>query len=406
MEKKTIQELKQLAWQGEAEQAGWFEEISNYIFTHPEIGDGEFESAAYLTKQMKELGFQVTWPYMGLSTAFRCEYGDEEGPAIGFLAEYDALRGYGPNHDEMAHACGHNWIAASTFAACAALKAVKPYWKGKIVYIGTPAEENFGRKVDMAQMGAFADLTAVFQMHLSHDTVVDTVALAMTDFVFDFKGVAAHASSHPQRGVNALDAGMLTMAGINALRQHLEPDVRIHAVFADGGKSPNVVPEHASLAIYVRAGQKDYLEEVIQKVINCAKGAELMTGAEFSYIRAKNTYYDIRQYPELNKKMKINLASLGITEWVAGDCYHSGSTDIGNVSYSCPTCYCTLGTGHISSASAHEEEYLLIVNSPESYRLLHIAAKAMAATALDVIAETAKSRINDSVKYSSAMQRI
>lgn len=65
---------------------------------------------------------------------------------------------------------------------------------------------------------------------------------------------------------------MLTMAGINALRQHLEPDVRIHAVFADGGKSPNVVPEHASLAIYVRAGQKDYLEEVIQRERNFGRG--------------------------------------------------------------------------------------------------------------------------------------
>lgn len=380
-------ELKKLAWQGEAEQAEWFEEICDYIFRHPEIGNEEYQSSAYLAGQMKKLGFEVTYPYLGLETAFRCEYGDEEGPVIGFLAEYDALKGYGPNHDEMAHACGHNWIAASTFAACAALKSIKSHWKGKIVYIGTPAEENFGRKVDMAQMGAFDDMTAVFQMHLNHDTVVDTVSLAMTDFIFEFKGVAAHASSHPQRGINALDACTLTMAGINALRQHLESDVRIHAVITDGGKSPNVVPEHAAMAVYVRAGQKDDLEAVIEKVINCARGAELMTGAGFSYKRAQNTYYDIKPYPELSEKMKVNLAALGITDWIPGDRYHSGSTDIGNVSYSCPTCYCTIGTGHISPASVHEEEYLRIVNSPEGYRLLHIAARAMAATALDVICE-------------------
>lgn len=383
---KTV-DLKKLAWQGEEEQAQWFEEICDYIFNHPEIGNEEYQSSAYLVEQMKKLGFAVTYPYLGLETAFRCEYGDDEGPVIGFLAEYDALKGYGPGHDEMAHACGHNWIAASTFAACAALKRTKTHWKGKIVYIGTPAEENFGRKVDMAQLGAFDDMTAVFQMHLSHDTVVDTVALAMTDFIFAFKGVAAHASSHPQRGVNALDACTLTMAGINALRQHLESDVRIHAVITDGGKSPNVVPEHAAMAVYVRAGQKDYLEEVIEKVINCARGAELMTGAEFTYTRAQNTYYDIKPYPELAEKMKANLKTLGITDWIPGDRYHSGSTDIGNVSYSCPTCYCTLGTGHMSSANVHEEEYLEIVNSPEAYRLLHIAARAMAATALDVICE-------------------
>ena len=382
-----IQELKELAWQGEDAQAAWFEEICDYIFKHPEIGNEEYLSSAYLTEQMKKLGFKVTYPYMGLETAFRCEYGDEDGPAIGFLAEYDALKGYGPNHDEMAHACGHNWIAASTFAACAALKSIKPHWKGRIVYIGTPAEENFGRKVDMAEMGVFDDLAAVFQMHLSHDTVVDTVALAMTDFIFNFEGVAAHASSHPQRGVNALDACTLTMAGINALRQHLESDVRIHAIITDGGKSPNIVPEHAQMAVYVRAGQKDYLEEVIEKVLNCARGAELMTGAGFSYTRAQNTFYDIKPYPLLAGKMKENLKLLGISDWTPGDRYHSGSTDIGNVSYCCPTCYCTIGTGHISAASAHEDEYLKVVNSKEGYQLLHIAAKAMAATALDVISE-------------------
>ena len=387
MEAKRIQELKEMAWQGEDAGAAWFEEISDYIFNHPEIGDEEYLSSAYLAGEMEKLGFKVTCPYMGLKTAFRCEYGDEEGPAIGFLAEYDALRGYGSDHNEMAHACGHNWIAASTFAACAALKSMKTEWKGKIVYIGTPAEESYGRKVDLAEMGVFDDLAAVFQMHLAHDTVVDTVALAMTDFIFNFEGVAAHASSHPQKGINALDACTLTMAGINALRQHLESDVRIHAIITDGGKSPNIVPEHARMAVYVRAGQKDYLEEVIEKVINCARGAELMTGARFSYTRAENTFHDIKPAPELAARMKANLKALGISGWIPGDRYHSGSTDIGNVSYRCPTCYCTIGTGHISGADCHEDAYLKVVNSEGSYRLLHIAAKAMAATALDVIVE-------------------
>jgi amidohydrolase len=378
-------DLKKAAWQAEDADAKWFEEISEYIFAHPELGDEEYESSAYLVEQMKKLGFQVTYPYLGIPTAFRCEYGDEDGPAVGFLAEYDALKGYGEDHAQLAHACGHNWIAASTFAACAALKAVKPYWKGKIVYIGTPAEENIGRKVDMADKGAFDGLSAAFQMHLDHDNMVDTVALAMTDFIFEFQGKAAHASGHPQCGINALEACNLTMAGINALRQHLESDVRIHYTVVDGGKSPNVVPDHASMAVYVRAGQKDYLEEVIERVLNCARGAELMTGAKFSCRRAQNTYYDMKRDEKLNARMKENLKALGIEDLKDGDRYHCGSSDIGNVSYHCPTCYCKLGTGAFSDANIHEEAYLDVACSKEAHRLLHIAAKAMAACALDVI---------------------
>lgn len=378
------EKIKELLWKAEEEAAELAEQISTCIFMHPEKGDQEYFSSRYLTDEIAKLGFKVTYPYMGMDTAFRCELGDEDGPAVGFLAEYDALPGYGEHHDQMAHACGHNWIAASTFAACAALAKIKDQFHGKIVYIGTPAEETKGRKVDMAKKGAFDDLKAVFQMHLNHETMVDTVTLAMVDFLFEFKGVAAHAASNAQNGVNALEACNLTMAGINALRQHLEPDVRVHYIVSSGGGAPNIVPEYASMEIYVRAGQKDYLETVIERVLNCARGAELMTGASFSYKRAENTYYDIRQNEKLNEMMKEKLKELGITDIAAGDRYHAGSSDIGNVSYACPTCYCELGTKSVSPAFLHEEAYLQVADSEEAHRLLHIAAKAMAGAALEI----------------------
>lgn len=361
------------------------EEISDYIFNHPEIGDAEYASSKYLVKVLREQGFEVEYPYMGFATAFRAEYGDGDGPKVCFMAEYDALRGYGESHDEMAHACGHNWIAASSVMAAVTLKGVKEHFKGKIVVIGTPAEENFGRKVDMAAAGVFDDFDACFEMHLDTYNCLDTKALAMTDFIFEFDGKAAHAAGRPAEGINALDGCNLTIAGINALRQHLEPDVRIHYVYVDGGKSPNVVPEHASLAVYVRAGQKDYLEEVIEKVLNCGRGAELMTGAKFSYTRAQNTFYDIKHNEALDDLMRKNLADLGIQEFIPGDIYHSGSTDVGNVTYHCPVCYVHLGLSAVTNAGCHEEAFLPHVNSAESNRLLHIAAKAMALTALDVI---------------------
>ena len=379
-EKARIYEL-------EDQKKDWFEEISHEIFTHPELGDREFYCSSYLAEQMKKAGFQVTFPYLDLPTAFRCEYGDEEGPVIAFPAEYDALPGYGEEKDQNGHACGHNWIAASTFAAAVSLKEYKDRYgfRGKIVDLGTPAEETTSRKITLIERGAFQDINAVFQMHLGERHRLDSAALAMTILWFDFYGKAAHASGNPENGINALDACNLTFAGINALRQHLKSTTRIHGVIRDGGKAPNIVPDHTRMEVYVRAARKDYLEEVIRKVENCARGAGLMTGARVDITRDAYTTYDIRNNPLLVSLLRENLKDFHIEPENAEDPYAGvGSTDIGNVSYEVPTCYTYLGTGEFSPARTHDADFLLVADSDYAHKLLHIGAKAMAASALDL----------------------
>ncbi len=383
------EQLKQQVKKAEDEIASLAEKVSDEIFKHPELSDKEYFSSKYLASLMEKMGFAVTYPYLGIETAFRCVYGDDDGPKVGFLAEYDALPGYGVSGDEVAHACGHNWIAASTVAASLALKKLKDEvgFKGQIILIGTPGEELYGRKVNMAKMGAFDDLNAVFQMHLDKVSSVDTKTLAITDFLFEFFGKASHASQNPELGINALDACNLTFAGINALRQQLPSETRIHAIYKDGGQSPNIIPSHASMHIFIRAGNVERLEKVVERVLNIGRGAELMTGTIFKYTRAENTYSDLKRDAKLDAYMKANLEDLGITKLTPGDLYHAVSSDIGNVSYCCPTCYCTLGTANLTSARIHEKEFLKIVNSQGAYRLLHIAAKAMAMSAIDVYLE-------------------
>ena len=382
-----LTEIKKLAFEAEDKIARAAENVSSFVFNHPEIGGEEYVSAKFLAEQAEKMGFCVTMPYCGMDTAFRCEFGDDTGPKVAFLAEYDALPGYenSPDGSGLAHACGHNWIAASTFAAVAALKELKPWFKGKIVWIGTPAEENLGAKVTMAQKGAFDDIDAAFQFHLARENSVDCKSLAMCDFIYTFTGKATHAASSPQEGINALDACNLTFAGINALRQHLTSDVRLHGIIREGGSACNIVPDHCVMHYYVRAADKDYLEEVIERVHNCARGAALMTGCSLKIERAENTYYDTRQDPRLRKLMTENLKALGITELSPGDVFKTGSTDIGNVSYACPTSYCYLSTAAVSSADTHNKEYVEVVDSDYAHGLIHLAGKAMAATALDVL---------------------
>lgn len=383
----NLNELKELLYQEEDRLASYGEMISKEIFDHPELGDQEFYSCEFLTNEMKKLGFSVEMPYCGVPTAFRCEYGDEDGLKVAFIAEYDALPGYGPNHDQNGHACGHNWIAASTLLAAASLQKIKEHFKGKIVFIGTPAEETVGRKIDITRAGGFDDIDAVFQIHLGEYNAVDSVALACTDVTFHFYGKASHASSSPELGINALDACNLTFAGVNALRQHVLPDVRIHGIIQEGGRACNIVPDYSRMQYFVRAAKKDYLEEVVEKVVNCARGAELMTGARLVWERCPNTFYDYLRLDSLQAASRKNMEAQGVTEFVTESIYHSGSTDIGNVSYVCPTSYCYLSTIPFSPAYVHDEDFLEVADSDYAHKLLHIGAKSMAATALDFLCD-------------------
>lgn len=378
-----LENLKKLSYKIVDELKEEFEEVCDFIFKNPELGGKEYISSKYLVDKIANYGFNVTIPYCNIDTAFRAELGDEEGPVIAFLAEYDALPGYGENN-EAGHACGHNWIAASTLGASVVLSKLKERFNGKIVLIGTPAEETIGYKCDLVKSGAFDNIDIVFQMHLESCNNINCKALAMDSIEFKFEGVAAHAASHPHMGVNALDAVNLTFAGINAIRQHVKPDVRIHGIISEGGQAPNIVPDKASCKFYIRASDRKYLNEVTSKVINCAKGAELMTGAKLTYRNFENSFDNIVNNKILQKIMKENLKAVGITEFIEGSDGPTGSTDIGNVSQVCPTMYTEIKLAINPMSYVHEKEFLQHVNSKEAYDKLHKSIKSMVGASLEL----------------------
>lgn len=148
----NLEELKNLSCSIEEELKEEFEKVSDFSFNNPELGEEEYVSSKYLADKIKEYGFKVTMPYCDIDTAFRAELGDEGETTIAFLAEYDALPGYGENN-EAGHACGHNWIAAGTLGVNVVLSKLKKYFNGKVVLIGTPAEETIGYKCNLVNRG-------------------------------------------------------------------------------------------------------------------------------------------------------------------------------------------------------------------------------------------------------------
>lgn len=380
-----MNDLHTLLKQAEDSIAAEVEEISEFVFQHPELGMEEKVSSAYLVKCLESHGFTVTAPYLGIDTAFRAELCCGSGKCkVAFLPEYDALPGYGPEGNENAHACGHNWIAASSLGAAIALSKLRDHLDATIVVIGTPAEETIGGKCDLVERGAFDDIDAAVQMHLGAENNINVITLAMDSIEFNFEGKAAHAAAYPQLGINALDAVQLMFAGVNALRQHMQSDARVAGIVTKGGAACNTVPDQAACRYYIRAAKRDYLKELTEKIINCAKGAALMTGAKLEYHNFENSYDDLVYHEGLRSLLRRHLSELGVEHFVDEDATASGSSDIGNVSQVCPCVYCEIDTGADPKVYAHNEDFLPYVHGEKAKWTLHTAAKAMALTALDV----------------------
>ncbi|MBR1566348.1 MAG: M20 family metallopeptidase [Oscillospiraceae bacterium] len=365
--------------------------VGRFVYDHAELGNAELESSRFLAEELEKLGFAVQYPYAGVATALRADLHCGEGPTVAFLAEYDALPGYGPNHDQVAHACGHNWIAATCYGTCAALQKLRDQFSGTISFIGAPAEESTGGKIDVLRNGGYADVDAAMQFHLGNYTVLSSehlTFLAMDSLEFTFHGKAAHAAGQPHRGINALDAVNLTFAGINCLRQHVTPDVRMHGIITDGGLACNVVPDFARCRFYIRAARRSYLNEVKERVLNIARGASLMTGAELEWRYFENPFDELTMNQNVQTALRENLRVLGVEETVPDTADGGfGSSDVGNVSQVAATAYCELATGLGPEISAHMESFLQGVVGPYADKTMPIAAAAMAMTALDIFAD-------------------
>ncbi|MDG5787452.1 M20 family metallopeptidase [Evansella sp. AB-P1] len=356
-----------------------FYRISQFIGHNPELGNEEHKACKTLTEELQKHGFSVETGIVEQPTAFEATFDSgKPGPQIGFMAEYDAL-------PEVGHACGHNLIGTMAIAAGIALsKVLNESTGGKIFVYGTPAEETRGAKVTMAEEGIFDHLDVALMCHPNDTYVKSGSSLAMDALQFAFKGRAAHAAAAPQEGINALDAVIQTFNSINALRQHVTDDVRIHGIISEGGKAANVVPDYAVCQFYVRAKQRSQLNEVVAKVKACAEGAALGTGATLEISNYEYSYDDMVTNVALSEAFTNSLVDIGININEIGEDSGGGSLDMGNVSHRVPAIHPYIKISQ-SPIIAHTHEFREAALSDFGFEGMIVGAKALALTGLDVL---------------------
>ncbi|MGJ5140691.1 M20 family metallopeptidase [Bradyrhizobium oligotrophicum] len=267
-----------------------FIELSDRVWSMPEVCYTEARSSAEHLAELKHQGFRITQKVAGIPTALMGEWG-EGGPVIAFMGEYDALPGLSQEagvaeHRPIetgghGHGCGHNLLGSAALLAATAVKDWLAANKvpGRVRYYGCPAEEGGAAKAFMVRSGAFEDADIAITWHPSSFwEVVMTPSLANTRADFIFTGRTSHAAASPHLGRSALDAVELMNVGVNYMREHMPSDARVHYALLDtGGIAPNVVQAHARVRYSIRARDLPGMNELVGRVHKIAQGAAMMT---------------------------------------------------------------------------------------------------------------------------------
>jgi len=355
------------------------ERVSRDIYANPEIAYEEHKAVGWLAELLKKHGFSVEVGVANTPTAFVATRRNGTGPTVAFLSEYDALRGLG-------HGCGHNLIAMASAGAGIALADALDRLRGRVLVIGTPAEEGGGGKIRLIKAGIFQEVDAAMMFHPDTKTQVLHWALAVTHMHFEFIGRAAHASGDPEKGINALDAFVLAYNGISLLRQQIREGSRLHGYLKEGGTAPNIIPERTSGEFLVRARDQAYMEELLQKVKNIFQAAALATGCSLKLTFDESPYSDLRNNAVLARLFEENMRRVGLDPVEGVPWEGAGSTDMGNVSHVAPALHPTVA---IASADVpgHSQAFLEASGSLRGYQAMIDAAKALAMTGADLLAD-------------------
>jgi aminobenzoyl-glutamate utilization protein B len=427
--KPKIAKEKQLVldWLGRPETVEKFGKIADTIWEYAELGLQEFRSSKLLADTLEAAGFTVERGLAGMPTCFVASYGSGK-PVIGLLGEFDALpmlsqKARVPRKDPIVegapgHGCGHNSMCTAAAAAAIAVKeAMDTYGiKGTIKVFGSPAEEIVVSRPYMIRAGLFEGVDAVIDNHSSagFGTGYGVSGNALFSTIFTFKGKTAHSAGAPWVGRSALDAVEIMDVATNFLREHLPLSQRMHYVILEGGEAPNVVPDKASVWYYVR-NTDERLEDMYQRVVNCAKAGALAAGVELASMRVLSAIHQRHANKAAAELFQKNIDLVGMPAWSeeeqafakalqrelgaeekglpkevdkleppSGVSMGGGSSDVGDVSLIAPLATITF-PGSVPGAIAHHWSYVACFYGSTAWKGLNAGAKAIAASAVDLL---------------------
>lgn len=421
----TKKELKEAVFQAIDQNKEKIFALKDSIYQNPEFGYKEVKTTASVAEFLeKELNLEVE-KNIAVTGCKAQINGDKKGPCIAVMGELDGIsckEHKDANEIGASHTCGHNLQIAGMIGAAVGLikSGVYKQLDGKITFIATPAEEfieleyrenlkkdgkitYFGGKQELIQRGFLDDVDMAMMFH-SQDlgdkkAMIGPESNGFIGKKVHFAGKESHAGSAPYDGINALNAAMLAINNVNALRETFKESerVRFHPIITKGGDIVNVVPADVAMESYVRARSIEGMIDANTRINQALQAGGMAVGAKVEITEIPG-YLPILKQPEMDKMMKENLEELGLKGDIIEGGDFTGSFDFGDVSHIMPAIHPMIGG---VKGALHTRDFTLV--DPELACI--IPAKAMAMTIIDLLYDGAKEANDILINFKPVMTK-
>jgi len=423
----TPEALKRRLWAAIDARAETIVGIGERIRRHPELGFKEVRTAALVAETLRGLGLA---PRTGLAlTGVRADLsgGAGAGPTLALIGELDALVVAGhPEADPTTgavHACGHNAQIAALLGAAMGLvdTGAMRALAGRVALLAVPAEEGgdlawrlaereagrlefLGGKCELIRLGHLDDVDLAMMIHATSRPEDGRVCVPASNNgrfgkTARYIGRAAHAGAAPHRGINALYAAQIALAGINAVRETFrdEDTIRVHPILTHGGSQVNVIPAEARIETYVRGRTLEGIREANARVDRALRAGALALGARVE-IETLPGYLPLRSDGTMASYFRGNAVALVGDDGYREVGHRTGSTDMGDLSQVIPVLHPYVGG---AAGTGHGADYA-IVDAGLAYVL---PAKLLAAMAVDLLGDGAAGAGQVLARHTPAMTR-
>ena len=424
------EELKQRVCDAIANRKNDIKALAEDIWREPELGYKETKTAAKVEAAFDSLNIPYQNKLALTGVKARLKGGKGSKYSVCVIGELDAIIcADHPDADPLsgaAHCCGHNAQIANMMAVTMGLidSGAMEYLSGDVVPFAVPAEEYveiayrnklikegkikyIGGKPELISRGEFDDIDMALQIHLTSVPEsrpngfieMSTTTNGFIGKLINYKGKPAHAAAAPHLGVNALNAAMMGIMGVNAIRDTFrEQDyIRFHPIITQGGDLVNVVPSDVRLESYVRAASVDAMVDANERITQALTAGSMAVGAEVE-VQDLPGYLPLYNNITLNSFLENNAKELIGTDNVWTAPHITGSTDTGDLSHIMPVSHPWIGS---IRGALHGNDYVILDEDMAYIK----PAQMMAMTIIDLLYDDAEGAKNLLDNYKPLMTK-
>jgi amidohydrolase len=312
------------------------------LHSHPELSWHEEKTSAFVAKELRATGCEVTENFGKYDNPNLKNYGvigimkNGTGPTVLVRTDMDAL----PVHEEtglpyasnvvtkndegkdvpVGHMCGHDAHMSAFIGTARALQRLKDQWAGTIMFVAQPAEETGNGARSLLKGGLYnrfgkPDFALGFHdkadLQTGHIGITPGYTSANVDSVdVTVRGVGGHGGyPHKTKDPVVLAAEMINAWQTIASRENNPLDPIVVTVGSiHGGTKHNIIPDEVKMQLTVRTYKSDVRDRVLKAIDEIAKGIANAGGVPVDrapIVNALNNQFTPATYnnPDLTKRL-------------------------------------------------------------------------------------------------------